>query len=100
MSFATTIPATRAAPTTSNGFSPSPFSFGGGAGNGVVRPTLPAGIPVGASPFARATIKLGFSFRRKSASSARGSANIALIPPSAAARSANSRRRSAARSMS
>jgi hypothetical protein len=39
---------------------------------------------VGASPFARALIRLGFSLRRKSASSASGSASFALTPPSPA----------------
>ena len=51
---------------------------------------------VGAVPFARALIRLGLSFRRNSASSASGCANLAATPPSAAALSAISWRWSAA----
>jgi hypothetical protein len=55
---------------------------------------------VGASPLILASIKLGLSWRTNAASSPSGSASFAFSPPSAAAYSANSCRRSAACSTS
>src|SRR5206468_3939184 len=85
--FATKIPAARATPTTSHGFGPPPrffFGFGREPSCGLDGATVPR--PgfwlVGASPLARALIRLGFIFRIKSASSARGSASFAFTPPS------------------
>src|SRR5207248_9973951 len=86
--FATAIPATKHAPTTSHGFGPPPRD--GGLRRGRVVTWGPLGARErsagGCSPCRRALIRLGFSLRRKSASSASGSASFAFTPPSDAER--------------
>src|SRR5256714_7561364 len=95
-------PATRAPATTSHGFGPPPLCFGfSGFGAGATGVTVSeTGFSfVGASPRARAAMRLGLSLRRNAASSASGSASLPFRPFCPAAFCASSLSLSAARSI-